>query len=194
MSAFYINLDYRTDRRKEFEEECTKMKLVVERFPGIVHPKGGTLGCSASHLAVIKLAREQGLPYVMVFEDDFTFLVTKDEFTTVLNTLPEDYDVVMFGYNMIREEPYSTSFGRTLEAQTTSGYIVHQKAYDKLIECWEHGLARFEENPHQHWLYICDQSWKSLQPSMKWYHAIPRVGKQRPSYSDLSNEFVDYGK
>ena len=141
---------------------------------------------------MIKLAREQQLPYVMVFEDDFTFLATKGEFSAVLASLPEDYDVVMFGYNLIREEPYSTLFGRTLEAQAGSGYMVHQRAYDRLIACWEQSMLNFEENPHQHWLYICDQSWKSLQPTMRWYHAIPRVGKQRASWSDLAQTYVDY--
>ena len=192
MLSFYINLDSRTDRRQSFEAECAKMDLVAERFPGIVHPKGGALGCSASHLAIIKLARERGLPCVMVFEDDFTFLISKDEFNTVLSTLPEDYDVVMFGYNVICEETYTPSFGRTLNAQAGSGYIIHQKAYDKLIECWEQAMVNFEENPGHHWLYICDQSWKPLQKEMRWYHAIPRVGRQRPGWSDLANAFVEY--
>ena len=192
MSAFYINLDTRTDRRSHFEAECLKMNLHVDRFPGIVHPQGGPLGCSASHLAIIKLARARELPSVMVFEDDFTFLVTKDEFDTVLSSLPEDYDVVMLGYNVIREDTYSSSFGRTLEAQAGSGYIVHQRAYDALIECWEQAMSKFEQNPHEHWKYICDQSWKSIQPTLRWYHAIPRVGKQRASWSDLAQRHVDY--
>jgi hypothetical protein len=192
--AFYINLDSRTDRREQFEAECLKMDIQVERLAAIVHPKGVALGCSASHLAIIKLAREREYPHVMVFEDDFTFLVTKDEFNTVVNTLPEDYDVVMLGYHVNCEDVYSPAFGRTVDAQTTSGYIVHQRAYDKLIACWEQSMARFEESPHQHWLYICDQSWKPLQKELRWYHAIPRAGKQRAGWSDLAQAYVDYNK
>jgi hypothetical protein len=190
--AYYINLDSRTDRREQFETECKRMELHVERFPAIVHPKGVALGCTASHLQVVKNARDRGHPCVMVFEDDFQFLVSKEEFEHVLANLPEDYDVVMLGYKATREEPYSTMFGRTLEAQAGSGYIVHQKAYDTLIARWEEGLALFEENPGHHWLYTCDQYWKALQPEMRWYHAIPRVGKQRASWSDLGNAFVEY--
>jgi hypothetical protein len=190
--AFYINLDSRLDRREQFESECVKMDLTVERFPAIVHLRGPCLGCSASHLQVLKLAKERGVPSVIVFEDDFTFLVSKEEFQTVLDTLPADYDVVMLGYNLIRGEEYNSTFGRTLEGQTASGYIVHQKAYDKLIECWEQALSAFEHQPGHHWKYICDQSWKPLQPVLRWYHALPRVGKQRPGWSDLGQRHVDY--
>jgi hypothetical protein len=192
MGAFYINLDSRTDRREQFEGECQRMGIHVERFPAIVHPKGGAHGCTASHLQIIKNARDRGHPSVMVFEDDFQFLIEKEAFAEVLASLPEDYDVVMFGYNVLRGEEYSASFGRTLEAQTTSGYIVHQRAYDRLIARWEEGLTLFEQNPGHHWLYILDQYWKALQPEMRWYHAIPRVGKQRPGWSDLANAFVEY--
>jgi len=190
--AFYINLDSRTDRRAQFEGECLKMDIQVERFPAIVHPKGGTLGCNASHIQLLKTARERNLPNVTIFEDDFEFLVSKEEFGKVLANLPEDYDVVMLGYNLLRGEEHNAYFGRTLEAQTTSGYIIHRRAYDRLIARWEEGLALFEQNPSQHWIYICDQYWKPLQPEMRWYHAIPRVGKQRAGWSDLVQAVVNY--
>lgn len=190
--AFYINLDSRPDRREQIESECSKMGIQVERFPAIVHSQGPALGCTASHLQVLKLARERGLPRVMVFEDDFVWLVSKETLVNTLACLPPEFDVVMLGYCILREEPYTTMFGRTLEAQAGSGYIVHQKAYDSLIARWEEGLALFERNPHQHWNYINDQYWKALQPRLRWYHTLPRLGKQRASWSDLTNAFVDY--
>jgi GR25 family glycosyltransferase involved in LPS biosynthesis len=192
--AVYINLDSRTDRRHEFEGECQKMDICVERFPAVVDPSGPAIGCCASHLQIIKDARERSLPSILVFEDDFEFLISKEEFQTVLNTLPDDYDVVMFGYNLIREEEYTPAFGRTLEAQTTSGYIVNQRAYDAIIARWEEGISLFRQNPSHHWLYILDQYWKPLQPAMRWYHAIPRVGKQRAGWSDLVGAIVNYDK
>lgn len=190
--AVYINLDSRTDRRREFEQECQKMNLHVERFPALTDPLGGGIGCGASHLRVLKDARDRGAPYIVVFEDDFEFLVSKEQFHAVLRSLPDDYDVVLFGYNLIRGEDYNAAFGRTLEAQTTSGYIIHQKAYNALIARWEEGLALFRQNPTQHWLYILDQYWKPLQPQLRWYHTLPRVGKQRAGWSDLGQAFVNY--
>ena len=37
--SFYINLDSREDRREQFEEECKKMKINVERFSAIKNEK-----------------------------------------------------------------------------------------------------------------------------------------------------------
>lgn len=191
MNAFYINLDSRTDRREQFEEECRKMNLSVERFTAVARNPGG-LGCSYSHYNVLKLAKERGYPYVIIFEDDFHFLVSREEFDLVMSSLPEDFDVVMLSYNLNKSEPYNDRFGRVLDVQTASGYIVSSKFYDTLLSTWEIALAEYEKQPHCHWLYIVDQSWKQLQPISRWYYSLLRIGKQRPGWSNISNAYTDY--
>ena len=59
---FYINLDYRTDRREQIEGELVRMDLVEksERFPGIYVKEQGILGCTISHLSAIQLAKQRG--------------------------------------------------------------------------------------------------------------------------------------
>jgi len=189
--AFYINLDRRTDRRAEFEEEARKMGLEVERFEAISHAVGG-IGCARSHLEVIRLAKARGYPSVLVFEDDFMLVVSGKAFLEILDKVPNDYDVAMFGYNMRKTEPYNETFGRILEAQTTSCFLVNSKYYDTLISNFSEGVALFEQSPHCHWLYIIDQYWKPLQPNGRWYYSLQRIGRQRPGYSDLTNTFVEY--
>jgi glycosyl transferase family 25 len=194
MKSFYINLDERADRKAEFEHECVRMNLEVERYPAIrTYP--GLSGCSQSHLNVLKLARERNYPSVMIFEDDFEFLISRDEFQSILSSIPENYDVVMLSYNLIRSEPHTELFGKVIEVQTTSGYIVHSRFYDTLITRWEEGLALL----HEHDLhafdsrFILDQYWKQLQPTSNWYYAMKRVGHQRPSWSNLYERNVSYG-
>lgn len=193
MNAFYINLDSRTDRRQQFEEECRKMNLNIERFPAVARSPGA-LGCSYSHRNVVALAKERGYPYVMIFEDDFEFLISREQFDEVFAHLPEDFDVVMLSYDLQRSETHNERFGRVLEVQSASGYIVSSKFYDTLLSTWAKSLEEYEKQPHCHWLFINDQSWKPLQPISRWYYSILRVGKQRPSWSDISNDYVDYGK
>lgn len=169
------------------------MNLNIERFPAVARSPGA-LGCSYSHRNVVALAKERGYPYVMIFEDDFEFLISREEFDGVLANLPEDYDVVMLSYDIQKSEPYNDRFGRVLEVQSASGYIVSSKFYDTLLKTWAKSLEEYEKYPHCHWLFINDQSWKPLQPNSRWYYSLLRVGKQRPSWSDISNDFVDYGK
>lgn len=169
------------------------MTLEVERFPAIARTPGA-LGCAHSHRAAIQLARARGYPAVMIFEDDFEFLISRSEFDSILANLPDDYDVVMLSYDLQRHEPYNDRFGRVLEVQSASGYIVSSRFYDTLLSTWDRSVELYEQQPHCHWLYINDQSWKPLQPISRWYYSLVRVGKQRPSWSDLSQAFVDYGK
>jgi hypothetical protein len=194
MHAIYINLDRRSDRRAEIETELSKTPLVYERFTAVDRPDNPPIGCTQSHLEALKFARNRGYESVIIFEDDFQFLVGPATFNRILANVPTDYDVVMFGYNIVQSEPYNEMFGRVLEAQTASAYLVHSRFYDTLIANLEEGLSRFILNPSYHWLYINDQYWKRLQPGARWYYTLDRTGKQRPSYSDLAREFVDYGK
>ena len=193
--GFYINLDSRTDRRAEFESECQKMGISVERFPAIRMPNAPAIGCSKSHLECLKLARTRKYPYVYIFEDDFECLVTSDELQSILSVIPIEFDVVMLSYNLRQSAPYNATFGKVIESQTASGYIVHSKFYDALIARLEEGVTRMERDPSPGNICTCinDQYWKTLQPTSNWLYSLRRIGRQRPSYSDLERRNVDYG-
>jgi glycosyl transferase family 25 len=192
MHAFYINLDRRADRRAEIESELANMEIDAERFRAIEHVFPA-IGCTSSHVDVLKLARERGYESVMIFEDDFMFLVSKDEYDAAMSRLPASYDVVMLAFNMVSDSAYDETFTRVSDGQNASGYIVHSKFYDKLIARLEEGLKFFIESPHLHWIYINDQYWKGLQPCSEWYAFKTRIGVQRPGFSDLAGKFVNYG-
>jgi glycosyl transferase family 25 len=190
---FYINLDRRTDRRAEFEEECRRMEFEAERFPAI-EDSVGFIGCHKSHLAVLTIARERGLKNILIFEDDFKFVVEKDTFENSLRAFfnsGTSYDVLMLSYNIAKQEQFNDLVSLAKEAQTASGYIVHQDFYDKLIGNLESNLQKLIAT-HQHWNYLNDQCWKQLQPDAKWFFFNKRIGIQRPSFSDLSNRFAEY--
>jgi len=191
--AFYINLEHRTDRRAEFEEEAAAMGLSCERFPAIYN-KSGTVGCGQSHLAVLKEAQARGYESVLIFEDDFKFIVDKETFWTTMSQIQTDisgsYDVIMLGYNILKSSAHSKNLLKVLSAQTTSAYIVHSRIYSKLINTYEVGLHKLIETG-QHWNYSVDQYWKVLQPDTQWFAAQPRLGLQRPSFSDVGQKFTD---
>lgn len=191
MHAFYINLERRADRRQDIESELKKTSLVYERFPAVSRPDNPAIGCTLSHLEALKLARDRKYDSVLIFEDDFQFLVDPATFDFLLASLPDPYDVVMLDYYIIHSEPYNESFNRILEAQSAGGYIVHSRMYDRLIETYEEAVALFEANPHCHWLYINDQYWKRLQPVSHWYSTRIQMGRQRPGYSDLKHRILE---
>lgn len=191
---YYINLDRRTDRRVQIEEELRKMDIVAERFPAI-EENHGSVGCARSHLTILHEAKKRGYENVLILEDDFQFLISKSELEQNLNDFFNsfaNFDVVMLSYNLLKFIPeFNRTVGKILIAQTTSGYIINCKFYDKLIKVWEDGLKKLIETEDDK-LYSCDQTWKMLQPESAWYYFKTKVGRQRKSYSDIEHKITDY--
>jgi len=200
----YINLDKRTDRREQIEQQLDEYGLSYERFPAIYH-SFGIVGCTQSHLAVLRLAKERGYKRVWILEDDFQFLQTREEMElTIQSMCTKSFDVCMFAYNAIKSENMDwsdfeglrpsdkcLSWLRIQEAETASSYVVQEHYYEKLIELYNHTIPLLEQT-QQHWNYANDQSWKILQICDQWIAPIQRMGKQRHGFSDNAQEYMSY--
>ena len=147
-AIYYINLDKRTDRLAEICSELEKMDLSGGiRFPAIPH-SNGIVGCGYSHLEVLRIARKRKLRNVLIFEDDFQFLISKEEFHEILREFfmsNIQYDVLMLSYNLHKAEPYNSLVQRVMFAQTASGYLVNETMFDRLIELYETSIPLLEQ-------------------------------------------------
>lgn len=185
---FYINLDRRTDRRQQIEEELQKFGLEGERYSAIHTPEAGIVGCGYSHLNVLKLAKERGYKNVLILEDDFEFVVSKE---TVENKFQQffdaniAYDVLLISHIIQKSEevPEYPFLRKIIDGQTASGYLVNQSYYDVLIGLYEWAIPLLESTG-EHWTYANDLVWKRLQPNGHWFYFTERLGVQRLSYSD----------
>ena len=190
---FYINLDRRSDRRDLIEMDLAKIGLVAERFVGIPY-EPGIVGCGKSHLAVMKLAKERGYKNVLILEDDFTFLVSKEELDVALEKFfsnVKEYDVCMLCGQNMSVTPLMSGMSKVFEANNASAYIINGAYLDALIELYERALPLLEQTG-EHWNYANDQVWKVLQRKDNWLCFNPRLGKQRSGYSDNAKAFMDY--
>lgn len=191
----YINLDKRVDRREHIEKELNDFGLSYERFAAIETQGFGIVGCGLSHLQVFKIAKERNYENILILEDDFTFLVTKEELEKQLTdffNLQLDYDVLFLSYNLNKHlELDNGVVHKVVDSQSASGYIVHNRCYDKLIQLYEHAIPLLEKTK-MHWVYANDKVWIQLQETGDWYYFIKRLGKQIASYSDNTESFMDY--
>jgi glycosyl transferase family 25 len=191
---FYINLDKRTDRKEQIEKELNDFGLKYERFKAFETPDFGILGCGLSHLEILKIAKKENYENVLILEDDFTFLVSKETLQNLLSDffkLNLNYDVLFLSYNVLQHQELNNNIvNKILECQTASGYIVHKNYYDKLIQLYEHAMPLLQQT-RQHWIYANDQVWKQLQEKDNWFYFITRIGKQAPGFSDNTNCFVN---
>ena len=88
----FINLEKRQDRLLEIKNELDTFNLQYERFNAIEN-ECGIVGCGYSHLAVLKIAKERNYKNILILEDDFYFVVSKDEFERNLRLFFENVKI-----------------------------------------------------------------------------------------------------
>jgi hypothetical protein len=191
--VIYINLEHRKDRKIEIETELNNMNIEYERFNAISTPDFGIVGCTQSHLEIFKMAKEKGYKNILIFEDDFKFIVSKiifEEQIELLFNSNVSFDICMLGYRLLStQECLEFPFlKKAINVDTTSAYIINESMYDTLIELNSWTLTLLIDT-QKHWIYALDQIWKLLQPISKWYCFNTRIGIQRPSYSDLRKQW-----
>lgn len=190
----YINLDTRGDRLEDIKNELVQMDISGERVSAVYTAPHGYIGCALSHIKALKLARDRGWDNVLILEDDFKFIVDKEQFKSNIYqffTKNIEYDVLLLSYNIKHTERVDDLISRTYDTQTTSGYIVNKRFYDKLISNFEEAYDLLIKT-HDSTKFAIDIHWKKLQPHSVWYYFNHRIGIQRPNYSDIEEKFVAY--
>jgi GR25 family glycosyltransferase involved in LPS biosynthesis len=197
ISGFYINLNSRIDRKLHVEHQLDLVGIRdnVKRFNAI-HNVNGRIGCSLSHLKCIQMAKEQNMEFVLILEDDVSFLLP-DEFVQNVNNFlsnPKNkWDVLLLAGNNL--PPFTTNDEvsiRVTHCQTTTGYIVRQHYYDTLISNIKEGVSKLMKNPEHHYYFAIDKYWIHLQKQHRWMLLIPLIVVQRPDYSDIEKRHTDY--
>ena len=190
-TILYINLDSRADRKVLVEQELSKVNCTFERFPAIRHANGA-VGVGLSQIACLKLAKERGLPQVMIVEDDIQWV--GDVNSALENLKDREFDVALLSVvfegtsNPIR---VNDIFVRSARVQTAAAYVCKQHYYDTLIQNFEEAIQMLQSgvNPDK---CAIDQHWKVLQEKDTWLYAHPTVAVQRPGYSDIQKAHTDY--
>ena len=197
IGGYYINLNSRVDRKLHVEHQLDLIGIRnnVKRFNAIYNVNG-RIGCSLSHLKCIQMAKEENMEFVLILEDDVSFLLPDDFVENVNKFLsnPENkWDVLLLAGNNL--PPFTTNDEvsiRVTHCQTTTGYIVRQHYYDTLIANIKEGVAKLMKNPEHHYYFAIDKYWIHLQKQHRWMLLIPLIVIQRPDYSDIEKRYTDY--
>lgn len=197
---FYINLEKRTDRRVEIENELIhKFNYIsAERFIGIPYEQG-IYGCTMSHICLFRKMIENNWDTMMVFEDDAQLLTDRVSIDSHIHMFLKDdqLDILCIGNSCGDNKPYNELMNRCFNTQTTSCYVIKKKFVKALLECYFFDLSKaltLPENSQElekHIGYI-DTAWFPLQYTR--YFMMPKIRQvlQRPSYSDIQHKMTDY--
>jgi glycosyl transferase family 25 len=191
IQAYYINLDTRPDRRAQMEADLERMGIPAERFAAIPHSMGH-VGCSKSHIEVLRLGHASEAEHVLVFEDDYEFLVDKavwdDTLTAFLKAHPK-YSVLVL-YNYRHEEGLVKPVLPTDHTGGTAGYMVHRDYIHTLLNNFTTS-ANALESTGAHWQFALDQYWRQLMVPHQWFKTCAKVGRQRSGFSDVERKHID---
>lgn len=197
-NAFYINLEYRKDRRTHIETELSKIGINAERFNAI-KMDNGAIGCSMSHLKILQNAFKNKLDHILIVEDDITFLDV-ETFTNNFNAFlqkrtSDSWDVLLLaGNNMPPYLKVDETCIQVTRCQTTTGYLVNGHYIQKLMEHMKMGLHYLIKYPKHHEVYSIDKFWQQLQKTDKWFLITPPTVVQREDYSDIEQRITNYRK
>uniref|UniRef100_A0A6C0HSU4 Glycosyl transferase family 25 domain-containing protein n=1 Tax=viral metagenome TaxID=1070528 RepID=A0A6C0HSU4_9ZZZZ len=196
--TFFINLEERTDRLENIENELKKMGIKGERI-NAVKSKQGAIGCTLSHIRAIETAKQRNYPYVCIMEDDIEFR-NIELFQIQLKKFVENteiqWDVLLLAANVV--PPYQTVgdyCARVYNGQTTTGYIVKKEMYDVLLENFKESAKLQMQNPILAGTYnpnAIDLHWKKLQPQYFWWIITPLTITQYENHSNVEGNVKNY--
>jgi hypothetical protein len=203
---YYINLDYRRDRRFQVETEFNRLGIdSAVRVPAIFD-KDGASGCLQSHITTINNDLLK-VDATWICEDDIQFLVDRARLDIYIKEFMEsDADILCLGGASRKNAEYTSNLWRTFDLQTTSSYIVKDRFKHILADFWKVIVdcrVNNSANPYKEQYdnlqvnkgdpLAADQSWKVLQQSHIFVTPKTRCIIQRASYSDIEKQDVNYG-
>jgi GR25 family glycosyltransferase involved in LPS biosynthesis len=160
----------------------------VERFSAIRN-QHGAIGCTLSHISVLKTAIENNWNNVLIMEDDAEWNNFEKGYDTLKKLASNPYDVIMLGGSFVSYYPETF---RLHHALTTTAYLVNKHYMKTLLDNFEEGLSNFLLHPSEPRLYAIDTYNNRLQQADNWYIVQPPLVYQKPTFSDVENTFVDY--
>jgi len=194
---YCINLDRRSDRWEECLEEFQNHNLNVKRYSAFDGKKleslsglnPGQVGAIYSHRGVLQHAKNTEMDSILILEDDVKFSENINEkFSKIVDNIPNDWDVILFGGNHVGNNPWSKgelieispNVFRVTYSLALHCYAVKKTVYDLAIE----SLSKMNATN--------DALFAEIQSKINCYIIRPHLAWQRPSYSDLCELHSDH--
>jgi hypothetical protein len=212
--TYVINLPHRHDRRVAVTSELAKAGMPlspgrVELFPAIRpdsaagFPSIGVRGCYLSHLAVLRRALAEGLPRVLIVEDDVTLSprFAAESATLIGRLSAEDWGIVHFGHRLpdLESVPPHAPLGFVARPPgeiivTAHCYGVNGPVIPRLVEFLEAAMHRPGGHPDCGPMHVdgAISGFRDRNRDVLTLAASPSLAGQRPSRSDIAaNRWFD---
>jgi GR25 family glycosyltransferase involved in LPS biosynthesis len=184
----YINLDNRLDRNEHMKIMTSTFGNKVTRFSAI-KTQYGAIGCTLSHIFVLKTAIRENYENILILEDDADWNNFEHSYKILEELASMPYDVIMLGGSFVS---YDSENFKLNTCQTTTGYLVNKHYMQTLVSNFEESVLYLSQNPTNECSYALDMYWHRLQRQDNWLIVQPPLVYQKPGYSDICRADVDY--
>lgn len=190
----YINLRRRKDRRDLIEGELGNVGVANFSRIEAIEEEMGILGCGRSHILALEEQTEKDC--LMVCEDDLMFVSDAETISEIVQEFLErpELDVLCLANNSM-SRPVAVSMGLAIsdDIQTTACYLVKESGRRLLLDAFGESVEALLAGVDPKKAAL-DRMWKKLQSGVLIF-AVPRanLAVQRPGFSDIAREVVDYG-
>lgn len=182
----YINLAQRKDRDQHIRAQLKQVGIPdnkIVRFDAIKHDRG-QIGCTLSHIAVLKMAIREGWSNMLVLEDDALWSSFESGYKIFLESWASHDVVVLGGTAPVYKDT------KLISCLTTTGYFLKKPYYETLLENFEKGLEGLRKGLGN--AYAVDTFWHSLMVKDSWTLIRPSLIIQKPGYSDICKGYMNY--
>jgi glycosyl transferase family 25 len=212
-AAYLINLPERTDRLRSATEELSRVGWTVGTGGVTIYPaqkftdRGtfpsiGERGAFASHLGCLRDSQRQGQPNMILLEDDISFASALPKLTmSILRQLENTlWDFCYLGHEQTGD--IGRADARTTEVQllpyrgdllTAHFVLIHGRVLSRLIAHLER-VASGVEGDQEYGPMPVDGAYNIFRrntPDVYTLIAVPKLGWQRPSRSDINPRSFD---
>lgn len=193
---FVINLKKRPERLIEITQEMSYMSWEFEVFDGI--DVGGYMGCTLSHLEIIKIAKEKGYSKVMVIEDDCVFMPYSKSLISEIENIIDEVEYFIFNLSPTLNRPVNKCDKIDCLLDLTN---LPEKNNENFTETFATNILIYDEKIYDHMFKIEDEKFqngnyfhpidgylaKLIYPNFQSYCPKLPIAPQRSSYSDVSH-------
>ena len=194
---FAINLAKRPDRLRDVLAMYAAVNVTAPTIVhGVPHEGCGALGCSLSWVLALEECINTNGTTCMIVEDDFMLAMNASVAGAQVDALfasDLQWDVVMLSGRALKFNVTRYGFVRSIQdARTTSGFAI-TRAYaavmrDNVLE----GALWLNENCRDIKHMIDEHMNRLVDAGDMWYMFEPRLGFQKPSYSNIAGGVVNY--
>lgn len=189
---FVVNLERRTDRLKSIQSEMKYIGWDYELFYAV--DTNSHVGCSLSHIEIIKLAKERNYECVLIIEDDCSVMPYANSLIEKLEVEIEnlEFGVINLAPTLNRPVLKHDTLNVLIDITTlppclphhrdiyaTNMILYHQSVYDDLLE--------LEEPSKLGYYAIDDFIFKFIVSKKQSYIPILPIAPQIGGWSDVSN-------